>query len=133
MADSESKSGRRAVVKHIDREAVEANHLSEAFDRLRDVLEGVAESATVWHVGLSKTGQVGSDEAKPVRELRDEIAEHVPSSRKAVQQKDRWRVLGAGLPIENADAVNIHLSVSDRAHGKSFRSCDRTLQTTKLY
>src|SRR5262249_33522488 len=116
MVNSEAKSGRRAVVKHIVREAVEADHFSEAFDRFRDLLERVAESATVWHVGLSKTGQVGSDEAKSVRELRDEIAEHVPSSRKAVQQKDRWRVLRAGLAVENADAVDIHFPICDQPH-----------------
>ena len=59
---------------------------------------------------------------KPVRELRDEIAEHVAGSRKAMQQEDRWRVLRPGLAVENADAVDIHLLVHDRAHKKSFRS-----------
>src|SRR5215813_11303224 len=105
MANREAKPRRRAVVKHIDREAVETNHLSEAFDHFRDVIESVAESTAVRHVRLSKTGQVGSDEAKPVRELRDEIAEHVASGGKAVQQKNCLRVLRAGLAVENIDPV----------------------------
>src|SRR5262249_13455461 len=100
-------------------------------DDVRDILERVSESAGRRHVGLSKTGQVGSDEDKPVRELWDEIAEHVASGRKAVQQKDCWRVLRTGLAVENTDALDIHLPVSDLAHGKSFRSCDRTLQTSR--
>src|SRR5262249_32178604 len=59
-------------------------------------------------------------EPKPVGELRDEIAEHVAGGGKAVQQEDRWRVLRPSLAIENSDAVDIHLPVHDRAHGKSF-------------
>ena len=57
---------------------------------------------------------------KPVRELRDEIAEHVAGGREAVQQEDRWRLLRPGLAVENADAANIQLLVRDQAHEKCF-------------
>ncbi len=100
---------------------MEADHLGEAIDDVRDILECVDEGAPRRHVGLPKPRQVGSDEAKPVRELRDEIAKHVAGGGKAVQQEDRWRVLRAGFAIEYFYAVDIHLPVSDCTHGNSFR------------
>src|SRR6185295_1826766 len=74
------------------------------------------------HVGLPKRRQVGSDEAEPVRELRDEIAEHVASGGKAVQQQNRWRVLRPSLAVEDLDAVDIDLPERNRAHGKLLSS-----------
>jgi len=88
---------------------------------MTDILERVSEGAARRHVGLPKRREIGSNEMKPVRELRDEIPEHVAGGRKAVQQKDRWRVLRPGLAVENAYAVDIHLPVCDRGRGKSFR------------
>src|SRR4029077_3812444 len=97
-----------------------ADHLGEAIDDARDILERIGEGAAGRHVGLPKPRQVGSDEAEPVRELRDEIAEHVASGGKAVQQQNRWRVLRPSLAIEDLDPVDIDLPERNRAHGKSF-------------
>ena len=59
---------------------------------------------------------------KPVRELRDEITEHVAGRWKAMQQQNRWSVLRPRLPIEDFDAVDIDLAEADSAQGKSFPS-----------
>ena len=111
MPNGEAKAHRRAIVEDVDRETRETDHLGEAVDDLRNILERVSEGAARRHVGLAKRRQIGSNEVKPVRELRDEFAEHVAGGWKAVQQKDRWRVLRPGLAVENADAVDIHLLV----------------------
>ena len=103
---------------------MEADHLGEAIDDVRDSLECVDEGAPRRHVGLTEPRQIGSDEAKPVRKLRDEIAKHVTSGGKAVQQQDRRRVLRPGFAVKHAHAVDIHLPIRDCAHGNSFRAGD---------
>jgi hypothetical protein len=112
-------------------ETRETDHLGEAIDDIRDILERVSECAARRHVGLPKRRQVGSDDAKPVRELRDEIAEHVAGGGKAMQQENRWPLRRPSLAVEYIDAVDIHLPVRDGVHGKSFRSCNRTLQPAR--
>src|SRR6267378_601130 len=119
MPNGEAEADGRTIVEDVDREAMEADHLGEAIDDVCDILECVDEGAPRRHVGLPKPGQVGSDEAKLVRELRGEIAKHVAGGGKAVQQEDRWRVLRPSLAVENADAVDIHLLVRNHAHEKS--------------
>ena len=111
MPNGEAEAHRRAIVEDVDRETSETDHLGEAIDDVCDILECVSEGAARRHVGLSKRRQIWSNEVKPVRELRDEIAEHMAGGRKAVQQEDRWRVLRPGLAVENADAVDIRLPV----------------------
>src|SRR3989454_8746880 len=101
-----------AIVEDVDCETTEADHLGEAIDDVRDILERIGEGAA--------RRQVGIDEAEPVRELRDEIAEHVASGGKAMQQQNRWRVLRPSLAVEDLDAVDIDLPERNRAHGKSF-------------
>src|SRR5262249_46303534 len=129
MSNGKAKAHGCAIVEDVHRETRETDYLGEAIDDVRDILKRVSESAGRRHVGLSKTGQIGSDEAKPVGQLRDEIAEHVAGGGKAVQQKNCWRVIRASLAVENADAVDIDLPVCDRAHGNplgpiaSRRSC----------
>src|SRR6267142_3077174 len=131
MPNGEAEANRRTIVEDVDCETTEADHVGEAIDDIRDILERVGEGAARRHVGLPKRRQVGSDEVKPVRELRDEIAEHVAGGGKAVQQEDRWRVLRPSLAVEDPDAVDIHLPVRDRVHGNSFRSCDDVLAHSK--
>jgi hypothetical protein len=53
---------------------------------------------------------------KSVGELRDEIAEHVACSWKAVQQKEGRSVRATGLPVEDFDAADAYTPVSDFSH-----------------
>ena len=84
----EAETSRRAIVEDIDGEAVKSDHFSEAANNPGDVIEGVAELGPFRHVRLAKPGQIGRNHMKPVGELRNEIAEHVACSWKAVQQKE---------------------------------------------
>src|SRR5258705_3207444 len=117
-----AETSRRAIVEDIDGEPVKSDYFSEAVNSPRDVVDGIAELGPFRHVRLAKAGQIGRSHMKSVGELRNEIAEHVACSWKAVQQQDRWRVLRPGFAIEYSYAVDIHLPVSDCTHGNSFRS-----------
>jgi hypothetical protein len=55
----------------------ETDDLRKAIDDPRDIIECVGERAAIRHVGLAEPRKIGRDDVKPVRELRDEIAEHV--------------------------------------------------------
>src|SRR5215813_8963980 len=112
----EAETSRRAIVEDIDGEAVKSDHFSEAVNSLRDVVEGVAELAPFRHVRLAKPGQIGRNHMKSVGELRNEIAEHVACSWKAVQQKQRRSVRATGLPVEDLNAVDGYSPVSDLGH-----------------
>jgi hypothetical protein len=60
-----------SIVEDVHREPLEADHVGEPIDDGRDTFERVGKGASSWHVRLPKPRQVGSDEPKPVRELRD--------------------------------------------------------------
>src|SRR5262249_1170682 len=131
MPNGKAEAHGCAIIEDVHRESSETDYLGEAIDDVRDILEGISELAARRHVGLPKRRQVGSDKVKSVRELRDQIAEHVAGGGKAVQQEYRWCVLRSSLAIENPNAVDIQLPIRDRARGKSFRSHKETLQPTK--
>jgi hypothetical protein len=116
MSDREAETSRRAIVEDIDCEALKSDHFSETVDSPRDIVEGVAELGPFRHVRLTKPGQIGRNHMKSVGELRDQIAEHVACSRKAVQQKECRSVRKTGLPVEDFDAVDGYAPVSDLSH-----------------
>jgi len=112
----EAETSRRAIVEDIDGEAGKSDHFGEAVNSPRDVVEGVAELAPLRHVRLAKPGQIGRNHMKSVGELRNEIAEHVACSWKAVQQKECGSVGATGLAVEDFDAVDGYSPVSDLSH-----------------
>src|SRR5262249_43484155 len=65
---------------------------------------------------LAKPRQIGRNHMQLVRQLRNEIAEHVARSWKAVQQKECRSVRATGLPVEDFDAVDGYAPVSDLSH-----------------
>src|SRR5579871_2251551 len=103
MPNGEAEADWCAIVEDIHGEAMEADHIGEAIDDVRDVLERITEGAPRRHVRLPKRWQVGRDQVKPVRELRHQIAEHVAGGGEAVQEQDCGRVLRPGLAIEYPD------------------------------
>jgi hypothetical protein len=109
-----------AIVKHIDRETSKSNHFSEAVDNPRNVVEAVAELGPSRHVRLAKPGQVGRNNTKPVRELWNEIAEHMTGARKTVQQEEYRCVLRPRLAIEDVEPVDVDLPEADLAHCQAF-------------
>src|SRR5262249_50607696 len=104
------------VVEYVQGELIDADHLGESSDDVRDVLERIGECAPVRHVGLAKRWKVWGDQAKPIRELRNEITEHVAGRWKTVQQEERRRALRSGFTIEDRESVDIRLLIRDRAH-----------------
>jgi hypothetical protein len=101
MPGGDPEPDRRAVVEHVQREAVEAEHFRQAIDGVGDVLERVVEVTSGGHVRLAEAGQVGSNEVKPVGEQRDQLAEHVARGRETVQEHQRGCVPCSGLPVEH--------------------------------
>src|SRR5262249_9819065 len=112
----EPETRRGAIVEDIDGEAAKSDHFSEAVDSPGDVVEGVVELGPLRHVRLAKPGQIGRNDMKLLGELRNEFAEHVACSWKAVQQKECRRVRAAGLPAEDLDAFDSYAPVSDLGH-----------------
>src|SRR5262249_1539532 len=118
----EPDPGRRAIVEDIEGEAAQPERFGAALDNSRNVVEGVAELGPFGHVRLAKPRQVGRNDTKSVRELRNEIAEHVPGTRKAVQQQERGCSFRPRLAIEQVETVEIDLVEVHLAHRGSFQA-----------
>jgi len=110
----EPESGRRAVIEDIDGIAIEADHLRETLDRLRDPVEGMAAAG---HVGLAEARQVGSNNVKAVGQERDEVPEHMAGAREAMEQQQLRGAGRAGRAIEDVEAVHVGSSILDGSHG----------------
>src|SRR5262249_19659152 len=109
MAQREAEPSRRAIIEDIDGEPAKSDHFSEAVNSPRDAVEAIAELGPFRHVRLAKPGQIGRHQMKSVGELRNEIAEHVACSWKAVQQQKGRCVLRPRLPKEDIEPVDIDL------------------------
>jgi hypothetical protein len=116
MLQRDAKTGRRAIVKDVDCEVLEPDHLGEAINHLGDVIERVGECVPRRHVGLAEAGQIGSHDAKAIGEKRDDVPKHVTRTREAVEQQQRRRVCGARLAIEDVESVHVDFSISDSGH-----------------
>jgi hypothetical protein len=119
MLQRDAKTRRRAIVKDVDCEVLEADHLGEAINNVGDVIERVGECVARRHVGLSEAGQIGSYDPKAIGEKRDNIPKHMTCTREAVEQQQRRRVCAARLAIEDVESVHVDLSISDSGHDKS--------------
>ena len=104
MPDGEPEAGRRAVVEHIERVAIDAGDLGEAVDRVGNPIEGAAAAR---QIGVAEARQIRGDNVEPVGQQRDEVAEHVARAREAVQQEQPRRIRGARLAIEDLEASTL--------------------------
>ena len=119
MLGCDPQAGRRAIVEDVDRKALQADHFGEAVDDAGDVVEGVGEVAPRRHVGLAEARQVGRHDVEAIRQLRDQIPEHVARARETMKQQQHRGVGGAGLAIEDLQAVHIGGPVFDGSHRDS--------------
>jgi hypothetical protein len=110
---------RRAVVEHVQGEAIETEHLGEAVDNVGDALERVAEVRSGGHVRFTEAGQVRGNDVKPVGEQRDQLAEHVARGRETMQEHQGRCVSRSGLPVEHRQTSYVCRAVSDITHKSS--------------
>lgn len=61
---------------------------------------------------MAEARVVRGDDVVPVRQRRDEVAEHLRAGRKTVEQQDRGGVLRPNLSIENVQSVDLHINGS---------------------
>jgi hypothetical protein len=113
MPSCQSETSWRAIVEHVDRIAIEPDDFRQPCDERRGIVECVRERATIRRVGLTETGKVGRDHVKPIRESRDEVAEHMAGARETVQQQDRLSVFRSRLATEDVEAADIDLPETD--------------------
>src|SRR5262249_6852136 len=116
MLHGQTEPGRRAVIEDVDGIAIEADDLGEAVDRFRDLVEGEASTR---QVGLAEARQVGSDHMEAIGQERDEVAEHVARTRKAMEQQQLLGVRRTRLAIEDVKAVHVRRAIPDSGHGAS--------------
>src|ERR1700751_3563114 len=113
MANGHPKARRRAVVENVNREAIESDDLGKTLDHASYIVECIAEPLSRRHRRLAEAGQVRRDEVEFAGKQRNQVAEHVARSRKAVQQKQLRRTDILRLAIEHLDAVDISRTVID--------------------
>src|SRR5262249_1997752 len=94
------------VIKDIDREAFQSDHVGEAINRARQIIKGVFEILARKQVGTPEAGQIWRYKMKPIREKRDQIAEHMACARKTMQEQDCRRLRRAGFAIRNLETIN---------------------------
>ena len=83
----------------------------ETVDDVGVMGECVSERLVVRRGALAKARIVGRDDAIAIRERRDQIAEHVRRSRKAVQQQHNGRIRGPRFAIEDIDPIDLGRAV----------------------
>jgi hypothetical protein len=113
MPDGKPEASRRAVVEHVGRVAIEADDLGEAVDRLRDLVERVRP---VRHIGIAEPWEIRSDNMEAVGEPRDQVAEHMPGGREAMQQQQLWGARCARFAVEHIAAVDLGGQIMDCGH-----------------
>ena len=107
MFRREAETDRRAVVHQIEAIPFQAQFLGEGFDDIREVVEGVIELADGRHRAVAVAGIVRGNDMVPVRQRRDQVAEHVRRGGESVQQQEHGRIGRAGLPVEDVEAVHL--------------------------
>jgi hypothetical protein len=104
VADGEPETSRCAIIKHIHRKPVESDDLGKSIDHGGDIVERVSEFFLRRHIGLAESRKVRCGNMKPVREKRDQIAEHVARAWESVQEQE-LRLIGISrLAIEHFEA-----------------------------
>ena len=108
----EPVTDRGAVILHVQGVARQPDLFGELLDHVSQVVEGVGEPVPRRHRALAEPGVVRRDDVVLLRQCRDQIAEHVRTGRKAVQQENRGRVASPSLPVKDVEAVYLDGSVA---------------------
>src|SRR5882724_10511495 len=117
MLHGQPKARGRTIVEYVHCKLLETDLLCKPVDETRQVVERVLKAAACRHVGLPESGQIGREHVEPIRELRDQVPEHVTGARKSMQEQELWGSLEAGFPIEDLQAANLSAAIVDSRHG----------------
>ena len=107
VLNGEPVTDRGTVILHVQGVSRQPGLLDELVDHVGHLVEGVGEGVPRRHRALAEPGIVGGDDMVPVRQCRDQVAEHVRAGGKAVQQEHNGRVLRAGLPVEDVEIADL--------------------------
>src|ERR1700693_4371533 len=91
----------RAVIKDVNRIALETDCLGEAVDDLGQVLKRVAEQFAIGWIREAESRKVGCDDMVAVCQGWNEVAEHVRRRREPVQQQYGRSGFRAGFAIKD--------------------------------
>jgi hypothetical protein len=108
MRQNNAESDRPAVVMKIEDAFADLELLEEIVDRLRQMIKGVRIRRWWWRVTLTEAWKGRRYRMIARGEQGNECIELARGRGKPVQQHKRRRVLGAGFPIEDPDAINRH-------------------------
>ena len=122
MLERQPVADRRAVIHDVHRIAVDAELRQKTVDDVGVMGERVGERLVVGRGAFAEAWIVGRDDVVAIRERRDQIAEHVRRSRKAVQQQHDRRILRPRLAVEDVDAVDFGGAVVNDRNGGLLRS-----------
>jgi len=90
----------------------------EAVHDIGDIVERVAEGIARLHGRLAKAWQIRRYDVVVIRELRDQVAEHMTRRGKAVQQQNSGPAAVARFAAEDLGTADIH-GPEMRCHRKS--------------
>ena len=119
VGQGETEPDRAAIVLQVEGVAVGPLLLQEVVDDLRQVVEGIQEHVRCRRGATAEPWIVRRQQMEPVGQTWNQLAEHHRRGRKPMQEDERRVLCVAGLPVENAEAVDRHRPVPDRraAHG----------------
>ena len=118
MPPQNAVADRPAIVVVIKPEWVEAGLLEQAFDDLREPVEGVLEA--LGHLGVAEARIVGGENVEPIRERRNQVAELVRRGGETAEQQQLRARRIPGLAVEDGESVHLRCAMSD--HCDSFGS-----------
>jgi hypothetical protein len=130
--EGDAVSNRGAIVLYVDNEPLQAQSLEEEFfDMVREVVEGVLELVHSRCIAIAKPDVIGRDDVKFIRQLRNQVSEHVGRAGKPMQQHDGWKVFAPGFTVEHLASTNS--GVLERCHPRSLQkhAVLRLLNTAK--
>jgi len=127
MGERQTEPDRAAVVLQVETVSRDPLLLQESVDDLGEVIERVVKRARRRRVAPPEPGIIRRDEIEPVRQARDQVAEHHRRRGESVQEDESRVTRVAGLSVENRQPVDLRRPVSNGReivgvsyHGRSY-------------
>jgi hypothetical protein len=102
----EPEARRRPIVEHVECVTGNVKRFREGRDRPRQRVKRVHIVPRWRYLGEAEARQVGRNHPVPIREARNQLAEHERGCRKPVQQQHDRPIRRASLSVEDADPIH---------------------------